>query len=526
MNKKIGLIGGVVAACIAGILMMNSCGDSGSSDPWEAVNPYDDNKLADNVEAYYDATLGYSASTDRVFDVYTEMSIDFGYMAYQMKANQDFANSTFSKMITNGKIQYYKIEKSGVAPGVELSSAQSLFKTVANPTSYKAEGVKIDAGFNKIIQNDRPALMITDFEQWDGDQDYSKTGALYGKLFKKWLEKPNHTITLYYAKFCDAPQDDAGRKKAKIPIIKQRNLKKIFFAYFDVDKDKSFSMMCAPDAGKRKGFKSECIDAAPFKVKTKYANLSSSGLGMGLEKQVTKVVQGLKKNKTYEFINVGKYNWEFINKTITTNKSEPFLKNLFLDASNKYAVNLADLDVRVYDVTSDFEQFVKCKYAAGLKPKLKDKNGKSVLADDNDAITKEVYVAETGKLKDAYVYKKKSSFTTIEEIFALNKLLFKNTMTKSNLKKIKIETKVHSAFSLDKIKQKNGLMRVDIVAKVKTKGSSSFNNLTWRSVGRNKPCPEYDNECLKLSVSDALQGVSTEERVIYTYYIRVLPTKE
>jgi hypothetical protein len=285
--------------------------------------------------------------------------------------------------------------------------------------------------------------------------------------------------------------------------------------------------MCAPDAGKRSSFKSECIDAAPFDVTTKYANLSTSGLGMELGKQVTKVVQGLQKQKTYEFINIGKYNWEFINKTIATKKGEPFLKNLFLDASNNYAVDLMDLDVRVYDVTEDFEQFVKCKHAADLKPKIvNDKNGKSVLADDNDPITKEVYIAETGKLKEEYVYKKKTNFSSMLEIFALNKELFKNSKDKSNLKKISIETKIHSAFSLDKIKQKNGLMRVDIVAKVKSKGSSSFNNLVWKSVGRNKPVAEYDNECLKLSVSDAIQGASTSERVIYTYYIRVMPTEE
>jgi hypothetical protein len=526
MNKKIGLIGGSLALCITLFLMVNSCGGGSSSDPWAALNPYDDAKLADNVEAYYDATLGYAASTDKVFDVYTEMSMDFGYMAYQMNANQDFANSTFSKMITNGKIRHYKIEKSGAAEPVEISSAQSLFATIVNPSSYTDEGVKIDAGFTKIIENDRPALLVTDFEQWDGEQDYSGSGALYGKLLKKWLEKPNHTITLYYAEFCNIAQDSAGRKKSKVSMIKQRNLKKIFFAYFDVDKDKSFSTMCAPDAGKRISFKSECIDAAPFDVTTKYANLSTSGLGMDLDKQVTKVVQGIQKQKTYEFINIGKYNWEFINKTIATKKGEPFLKNLFLDASNNYAVDLMDLDVRVHDVTSDFEKFVKCKYAADLKPKIgSDKNGKSVLADDNDPITKEVYIVETGKLKEEYIYTKKVNFPSILEIFALNKVLFKNSKKKSKSKKINIETKVHGAFSLDKIKQKNGLMRVDIVAKVKSKGSNSFNDLVWKSVGRNNAVTEYFNDCLKLSISDAIQGASSSERVIYTYYIRVLPAK-
>ena len=107
MNKKIGLIGGALALCIALILMVNSCGGDRSSDPWAALNPYDDAKLAGNVEAYYDATMGYQSEENAVFDVYTEMSMDFGYMAYQMPENKEFAGDIFLEL---GKIHHYLIE--------------------------------------------------------------------------------------------------------------------------------------------------------------------------------------------------------------------------------------------------------------------------------------------------------------------------------------------------------------------------------------------------------------------------------
>jgi hypothetical protein len=488
-------------------------------------NPYEDKSIAKNVEAYYDATLGYKASTDKVYDVYTEMSMDFGYMAYKMSYNQAFLKSTLGKMVTNGKIRHIKMEKTGLKPGAVTSTPAYVLSAICNTNSYRDEGVKIEDGFEEIIKNDRPALMITDFEQWDGEED-SKDFPLYGKRFKSWLEKPNHTITLYYADFCDAAQDAAGRKVARKNIIQDRHLKKIFFAYFDVDKDKSFSTLCAPDKSKRLAFQYECIDPAPYNLETNYKNLSTSGIGMGLGKQVTKVVQGLGKKKPFEFIYVSKFNWEFIDKTISKNKKKPFLEKLFLDASNDYAVVLNGLDVRVNDVTIDYQEFVKCNYAAELKPKIiNDKNGNSVFSDKNNPVVKEAFTASTGELKEKFKFKKKLNYTEWKEIFSINNILFKNSSRKSHLKKINIETKIHPAFTLNKIKQRNGLIRVDIVAKVRSKGSSSFENLVWKSVGRGRKVPEYKNESLKLSVFEGINSVSKKDRIIYSYYIRVQPEK-
>jgi hypothetical protein len=270
------------------------------------------------------------------------------------------------------------------------------------------------------------------------------------------------------------------------------------------------------------------IDIAPYKVSSQYASMESSGIGMGLEAQVTKVLQGLPDN-AFEFINVGKYNWEFIDKTIQKNKG-PFFKNLFVDASENAAFDLNKLGVRVTDVTDDFTHFVRCRHAKTLKPKIvQDKNGKNVFDPSNDPITKLVYNPLTGKLKPDWVYgiSTPKQNPELPEIFTINNELVKNTKSKTSAKRISVETNMHPAYRLDKVTQKDGLLRVDIIAEEVAKNYSSFDSLVWDSPNKDGEVGSQNpkNTSLAKSIQSALKDLN-DGQVIYSYYLRVLPSKE
>jgi hypothetical protein len=164
MNKSVTIIIGLVVILGLGVFLMNGCSDDNSKDSWANFNVFDEAKLAKNVDTYYDATMGCQVDKNQVFDVYTEMSIDFGYMAYQMQDNKEFAGDIFFEL---GKIQHYMIEKSEVKDGGVLKGKEDIIDKLVDPAVYKSEGVDIEKGLDQLVKKNRPALLITDFEQWD-----------------------------------------------------------------------------------------------------------------------------------------------------------------------------------------------------------------------------------------------------------------------------------------------------------------------------------------------------------------------
>uniref|UniRef100_UPI00404AA800 hypothetical protein n=1 Tax=Flavobacterium sp. TaxID=239 RepID=UPI00404AA800 len=521
--KKGLLIGGILLVVCLGIYFLYPTPPP--PNPWDEFNHFDDAKLAENVEAYYDATMGYKVEEDAIFDVYTEMSMDFGYMAYQMPDNKEFAGDVFFEL---GKIHHYLIEQKGVVDGGEIIGKDGIINKLIDPTVYSSTGVDIEAGLNQLVNNNRPALLITDFEQWDqykGKELHDQ--AIYNSHFKEWLERPNHSITFYYGNFCDAATDAKAREGNGKSIMKDRFHKKIFFAFFDVDKERSFSKKAMP-VKVPGSFKSMVIDIAPYRITDDYGSMDKSGIGMGLEAQVTKVLQGLPKNKNFEFINVGKYNWVFIDKTIQNKKGDPFFQNLALDASNNTAFDLKSLRVEVNDVTDDFTYFVRCNHAHTLKPKIiqDKKTGKDIFDPSTDQIAQIVYDPATGKLKSDWVYgvSTAKSYTAFTEFFDINKMLFDNSKKRSN-KKIKVEVMMHRAYNASKMTQKNGLLRVDVIADKVDKNYAIFDGLTWDSPSNNGGAIQYQNTSLTKSIQSALKELEGGQ-IIYSYYIRVLPSKK
>jgi hypothetical protein len=525
MNKSVTIIIGLVVILGLGVFLMIGCSDDNSKDPWANFNVFDEAKLAKNVDAYYDATMGYQVDKNQVFDVYTEMSVDFGYMAYQMQDNKEFAGDVFFEL---GKIQHYLIEKSEVKDGGILKGKEDIIDKLVDPSVYKSEGVDIEKGLDQLVKNNRPALLITDFEQWDqtkGKELHDK--AIYNAHFKNWLKRPNHSITFYYADFCDPEMDAKGREVADKEIMKDRFHKKIFFAFFDVDKERSFSKKAIP-VNVPSSFQKLVIDITPYKVKTNYKSLDKSGIGMGLEAQVTKVLQGLPNNKNYEFINVGKYNWEYIDKSIQTKKGDPFFSNLILDASNNTSFDLKKLKVVVSDVTEDFTYFVQCQHASTLKPKIiqDKKSGKDVFDPKTDPIAQLVYDPSTKQLKPDWIYNVSTakSYKVFDEFFEINNSMFSNSK-KNSSKNINVQVMMHPAYNKSKMTQKNGLLRVDIIAAEVSKNYAIFNNLTWDSPGNQGGPIQYQNTSLTKSIQSALKELDGGQ-VIYSYYLRVRPTED
>jgi hypothetical protein len=199
-----------------------------------------------------------------------------------------------------------------------------------------------------------------------------------------------------------------------------------------------------------------------------------------------------------------------------------------LDASNNTAFDLKSLRVEVNDVTDDFTYFVRCNHAHTLKPKIiqDKKTGKDIFDPSTDQIAQIVYDPATGKLKSDWVYgvSTAKSYTAFTEFFDINKMLFDNSKKRSN-KKIKVEVMMHRAYNASKMTQKNGLLRVDVIADKVDKNYAIFDGLTWDSPSNNGGAIQYQNTSLTKSIQSALKELEGGQ-IIYSYYIRVLPSKK
>jgi len=492
------------------LLLFAGCNNEGKIEPSPfddaKFNPYDQG-LGKRIEAYNNTTTPNHANS--------KSGNPALYIDFSSGINKAFADPAIKGMMTNcfntvlaEKFEVYKLGSNKITP-LNILNTTELGQQVSNPAQYADIWAPIQLSVERIVDGNNDALLITDFEEWQKNIEVTNTAFL--KIpFSKWLAKGN-TIHFFIADY-----NEAGVQKH------------LYFTIFNCGNPNRSSMITKLEAQLAPLTTRFDLSNKSYKLRTGYAGEKSGGVFYDVSgksdaaKNVLDLkesyVNGLKGGNPFEFYPLG-LDWNTIDQLHATFAAQgqftDFFRKLYIDLSNEDSFTFGDFDVKVADVTTDFENFAKCAEAKKHQPKLtKGSNGEAKFAEnETDPIALSCYNID-GKLKDQWVYKSTAA-STLNEIFVLNKALFANTKNTDN-KNAEFGISFDPKFSVKNIQNPNGLVKTDIVLNTATPNLTNpkLSKFQWLNA---KKVP---NTALYESIKNTLQELTPANKVIYSYYIK------
>lgn len=462
--------------------------------------------LGARVEAYHNAINGNIAKDSGNVALY----IDFSAGMHTAFTNPDIKMLTadcFNAVLAE-KFSVYKLVSGAVTP-LAVANPTELGEKVNDAKEYLNRRAPIQMGVEKIVEANSDALLITDFEEFQNDREVTSTAYL--KIsFSKWLAKGN-SIHFYVANY----------NEGKVT-------KHIYFTIFSRGNVPINSLLNKLDP-KLSGLNSKFeLSTTSYGLTTDYPSEKTGGIfydSDGASETAKNVldlkgsyVNGLKKGYNFEFYPLG-VDWKTIDELHESYKQQnqfnDFFRKLRIDLSNDDSYQYGDLEVKVYDVSKDFDHFSKCLEVKKHRPKLTTgNNGEAKFADnETDPIALGCYNLD-GSVKEEWKFKPSDPIVQ-PEVFTLNQTLFKNTRN-ADKKKAELGISFDPKFNIANIQNPSGLLRVDVLLKnVKP-------NISNPMLGQFKWINEsgISNTALSESIVNTLQDLKPENKVIYSYYIK------
>lgn len=123
--------------------------------------------------------------------VYVDMSDGMNY-AYSTQDSQSILQAIINKLAANSAIKFFGLADEKITP-LELSHTQ-LYNYMLNPKSYDKQKAPIESTLQRIVSENQPALLMTDFEEYKGQ--VIEQAAYAKRYFIAWLADGNN-ITFY-----------------------------------------------------------------------------------------------------------------------------------------------------------------------------------------------------------------------------------------------------------------------------------------------------------------------------------------
>ncbi len=491
------------------LLIISSCGTgSKTADPFLAAkfDPFDVN-VGSRIAAYNDIVAQNI--------VHQKKGNPALYIDFSSGINKAFNEPAIKGMMTDcfntilaSKFDVYKLGSNQVMP-MNVTNSTELGQQVGDPKQYLDIWAPIQSAVDKIVDGNNDALLITDFEEWQSNIEVTSTAFL--KIpFSKWLKKGN-TIHFFIADYNEGTV-----------------AKHLYFTVFSQGKPDASSLISKLSPKLSPATVQFELSDHAYHLRTDYPAVKSGGIfyDVNAKSETARNVldlrgsylNGLKDGHPFEFYPLG-LDWKTISELHTSyasqNQFNDFFRKLFVDLSNQDSYLFGNFDVKVADVTTDFENFAKYDEAKKHQPKLaKGNNGEAKLADNqDDPIALGCFNAD-GKLKDEWIYTLQQP-TSYNEVFTLNKALFENTKA-TTLKDVELGVLFHPKFDLKNILNPDGLMKVDLVMANAEANLSNAKLAKFQWVNaKNKP-----NIALCESIKNTLTELTPTGKTIYSYYIK------
>jgi hypothetical protein len=494
--------------------------NNADADPFieEKFDAFDDS-LGQRVEAYHQAVFADNANASKGKP---SLYIDFSsgiYQALAKKNNLAILTNVYNSLPSTA-LDVFKLSSDSIVS----MKHEDIDREVADPNKYKEIYAPITKAVTEIVSKKNDALLVTDFEAYEPPSSKKRaeiTDIAYLKeLFKDWLSKGN-SIHFFISEY------------------KENNIdKRLFFTIFSYGRVSNESLISRIETSNLiSGLIRFDLSNKEFVLSQKYDAEKNGGIFYDLSQKAEKAINvldlqnnsyinGLKKSTgNFEFYPFG-LDWKTIGLQRETYKEQgqfnDFFRKIFVDISNEDSYHIEALSVKVTDVTSDFEQFAKCREVIKHQPHIgKGSNGEDKFSDtEKDLIALNCY-EPSGKVKEQWIYHTEPG-NDVPEVFAFNKVLFDNTAGNSDRKKAELAVSFDPKFSVKNIPSSARLLRVDIVVNKATvpAANGKMEKFSWTSTTK-KPAL---NTALAASITNVLAEpkVKPDQHVIYSYYIKTL----
>ncbi len=487
--------------------LLISCGScTKETDPFANFNSYDQ-ELGNRIQAYHKEI---AANNTNVKTGNPALYIDFSSginKAFNEPVNKKLIVDCYNAILAEN-FEVYKLGSHQITP-LSISNATQLGEKIGDAKEYQDIWAPIQNAVEKIVGANNDAILITDFEEWQGNKEVTNT-AFLKTSFSKWIEKGN-SLHFFIADYKEGTVN-----------------KHLYFTIFNCGIPTASSMISKLASILGASTTRFDLTNKSYKLHNEYPTSISGGIfydqsaksdhAKNILDLKSNYINGLTNGNPFEFYPLG-LDWENIAKLHTTYQSQhefnDFFRKLFIDVSNEDSYIFGDFDVKVSDVTADFENFARAEEAKKHKPKLvKGSNSETKISDkETHPIALSCYDAQ-GNLKEAYKYKPQAS-TPINEVFMLNKALLTNTKA-SNTKAVELGVSFDSKFDLKNIQNQDGLLKVDVLLNTADPNLTNQKLLQFQWTN----AKNVVNSALYESIKTTLLELKPSNKVIYSYYIK------
>lgn len=445
----------------------------------------------------------------------------------------------------------YALENEQIKP---LDYSQTDLNNAIRSVECREIMAPINVTLEKIVRDDKLALLVTDFEEYDhsavmGDKNIIEDAPYLTEDFEAWLLKGG-IIKFYIMDYVEYPKS--------LPALN----KKLFFVVFD-DKERTLSTEIDklfrptnPDELERykETVKEFELKGESFKVYNDYR----AGRGGNYEGQYDPMAvqeYGYYDNHNAEFYEMGN-RWDQVfgqlyQAKIKDKSCDGLLSKLYIDLSDEESRSINQLELRVTDITDDFEAYSQYLFAMRYQPSLTvDENGDTIASFNLESDTA-CFFDQEGHLLFEYEYDGSIPKTVIKDnLFEINQDIFRESRKESPEKtRIVVDfAKVYyEAYGYDDeieeydwnnedmqevIQSFNGrVLQVDVCVALtgydesQSLDSFKFESHLWKKNGKG----EYErklnatNDCVYGSINNVYKhsrGLNNKGKVIYTFIIR------
>ena len=454
--------------------------------------------------------------------------MDKAYATDGIKSNLDRVTHTVTA--NNDVWEVYGLEAGEVKSMGNLSQTE-LFNRLLR-TSNLGIMAPIEEALKQIVANKKPALLVTDFEEYDKDEG----------MGVNVIEEQ-----AYAARYLQAWMGLGGAVKFYIMEYKENQLnKKLFFVVFDgksrkLTDDIDFAMKSSAQGN----YKEYELQATPYKVFTDYPVgkggnfMRANGMDpIGLEYVALD-------DLNTEAYNAPLRSWLQIVEEMMSYRNEPsenykgLLSKLYVNLSDTQSRNISKVVTKVTDITADFESYTNNQFVLNYITAPDKSEDGTVELDCEQAYFYDNY----GELLPEWQYKPVAPRDVTKERFLeVNQDAF-NRSRNSSPEKTEIVVDFGREYTDTTVFNNNGgvyellkrdtegkngrVLRVDICIAESDVADYSplenlFNfesNLTYKD-GKSVKKTKGVNRCMSQSVIETLRKGDLDGRVIYTYIIK------
>lgn len=435
------------------------------------------------------------------------------YIAYNdPDTKQTFNNLTQKVTGDAASFDIYSMANDTIKELTGANSPAALFQKLHDSNQQGQLWAPIEKTLKKIAEEGRPALLVTDFEE------YTTNGVIYRQAyatpyFRTWLQRGGD-IQFYITDYMEG----------SLP-------KHLYYVVFDYNHHPLGRLVADALKGAPVNYRTFVLSTNSYPMATSYPSSSQGGTyhDENGEDVVSMSVEDGKDGSFFmiDSLRAESYSFDAPWPDIVANAKDqalangakvPFLhlfSNLYIDLSHADSYNIKALAVRVTDVQKDFDAFTAYNIAVNNPPK-KVRDSEGFYLDWEGHETGEEYYDDNGNIKAEYDYPKhRPDIAEYKDVLVFDQKLFDATHSKDPAN-CELAVNFDQRFDGTIVGQPedavNDLTRIDIV------------------IAAADICPQQKidqlfawpgNDCLSSSIRNVLQEMMPVGMPIYSYFVRI-----